>query len=184
MKLSHVLASTSLFLSRTHAIGVGLPTTREAIIDTLLTFYRSLDLKSESLLRSTTTSDLVFDGTAFASIGVGAPEPLVGQDVIAPALIASLPMTTSHNLANLHVSFTSDGKANVTAYVLAYHYKKIAQPAESSRNVYLMSNWVEGVARREGGVWKLERVKLEPFFQSGNAEIMGLEGGEGDEAVA
>ncbi|KAJ4348665.1 uncharacterized protein N0V89_010043 [Didymosphaeria variabile] len=174
MKLFPILSSTALFLSGVHAIAAG-PSTREAITDTLLTFYRSLDLKSESLLRSTTTPDLVFDGTAFASIGVGAPDPMVGQDVIAPALIASLPMTTSHNLANLRVVFHLEGaKANVTAYVLAYHYKLLSEPAESTSNVYLMSNFVEGLARRESGVWKLERVRLEPFFQSGNLEVMGL----------
>jgi hypothetical protein len=29
----------------------------------------------------------------------------------------------------------------------------------------------------EGGKWKLERVRLEPCFQSGNTEVMGIKKG-------
>ncbi|KAJ4289531.1 hypothetical protein N0V90_010860 [Kalmusia sp. IMI 367209] len=177
MKLSKSLSFTTILFSATHATpnpgSSAALTPRESIVDTLLTFYRSLDVKSESLFRSVTTSDLIFDGTAFASIGVGAPEPMVSQDIIAPALIASLNMTTSHNLVNFQVQI-DDQYANITAYVLAYHWKLLEEPRQNPLNNYLMSNWVEGNVRRENDTWKLEKVKLKPFFQSGNIEVMGL----------
>ena len=154
---------------------------REAIIDTVHTFYRSPDEKNESLLRSATTKDLIFDGTLFADIGLGAPDPLVGQDMIAPFLITALSMKTMHNLANMRVDFEVDGNhAHITAYVLAYHYKELQQPRENPRNNYLMGNKFQGSIVREMGSWKLGMVKLSPFFQSGNIAVMGLNNTNGE----
>ncbi|KAF2655147.1 hypothetical protein K491DRAFT_693170 [Lophiostoma macrostomum CBS 122681] len=150
-------------------------TNHEAIIDTALLFYRSLDLKSESLMRSITTSNITFNGTLFASIGLGLSEPLVGQENVVPALIGALPMTTMHNLQNFRVE-VEGGRGNVTAYVLAYHYKQLEEPRENPRNNYLMGNRLEGSVVRGEGVWKFEFVRLEPFFQSGNIDVMGLSG--------
>ena len=174
MKLLHLLAIATFCIASTR--GATRPNDfadREAIIDTALTFYRSLDEKSESLLRSTTTKDLIFDGTLFAEIGLGAPDPLVGQNVIAPSLIAALSMTTMHNLANFRVEVEAN-HANVTAYVLAYHYKELEQPRENPWNNYLMGNKFEGRVVKEKGIWKLGMVKISPFFQSGNIVVMGL----------
>ncbi|KAF2635176.1 hypothetical protein P280DRAFT_473929 [Massarina eburnea CBS 473.64] len=183
MKIHYLLTATAIFDT---TISLSQPlsssyTDHAAITSTVLTFYRSIDLKSASLMRSTTTPSLIFDGTAFASIGIGAPEPLVGQDIIVPGLLASFAnLTTMHNVGNFNVTFIAGEKerANVTAYVLAYHYREVEMPTESPRNNYLMGNlFVGSVVQGEGNRgmdWKLERVELRPFFQSGNIEVMGL----------
>lgn len=175
MKPLQLLAVTILCLTGTSSATSLKPSAdQEAIINTASTFYRSLDEKSESLLRSVTTKDLIFDGTLFADIGLGTPNPLVGQDAIAPFLIAALSnMTTMHNLANFRLEVDAS-YTNVTAYVLAYHLKVLEQPRENPRNNYLMGNRFQGSVVKEKGTWKLGKVKLFPFFQSGNIEVMGL----------
>jgi hypothetical protein len=148
-------------------------TPREAIIDTALLFYRSLDLKSESLMRSVTTKTLSFDGSLFADIGLGLPEPIHGQDNVVPAVLAALQMTTMHNLQNFRVEI--DGaKGNFTSYVVAYHYKKLMEPRQNPVNVYMMGNLFEGNVVKEKEEWLLDAIKLTPFLQSGNIEVMGL----------
>ncbi|KAF1979203.1 hypothetical protein BU23DRAFT_150269 [Bimuria novae-zelandiae CBS 107.79] len=175
MKLPTLLTLASAAL-HVYATPAG-PSSHEAIAAPLYAFYRALDLKSAPLLLLSTTEDLVFDGTAFASIGIGAPVPLVGQDVIVPSLLSSLKMTTMHNLANVQVEEVGgggEGRANVTAYVLAYHHKELFKPSSNTGNVYLMGNLAAaGVVRKEGG-WKVEKLTLIPFFQSGNKVVMGL----------
>jgi len=172
MKLFQFFAITTLCIASTS--GAALRNNfvdQQAIIETASALYRSLDEKSETLMRSTTTKDLIFDGSLFADIGLGAPEPLVGQDIIVPNLLAALSMTTMHNLANFRVEVDGN-RANVTCYVLAYHCKQLEEPRENPRNNYLMGNKFEGSVVREKGTWKLGKVKLSPFFQSGNIAVM------------
>lgn len=177
MKLSNIFATAMLLLGTANGASHSPPAQEPtAVIDTLLAFYRSVDLKSATLMRSVTTPNLIFDGTAFASIGIGAPTPLVGQDIIVPGLLASLSMTTMHNVGNFQVNFVGKERANVTAYVLAYHYKEMEGPRENPRNNYLMGNLFAGSAVKGKGdaMWRFESVRLEPFFQSGNIAVMGL----------
>jgi hypothetical protein len=185
MRPSHILP---LLLNPLLAFAIPHNHDHAAIVSATLLFYRALDLKNETLLRSITAPHLVFDGALFASIGVGAPEPLVGQDIIAPGLIAALDMTTMHNVGNFVVNVDGDGgdggveHANVSAYVLAYHYRRVEEPAENPRNRYLMGNEFRGGLVRSGNgtgdgkgrEWMFEWVKLFPFFQDGNKEVMGL----------
>jgi hypothetical protein len=193
MKFPQILPLLALSLSATTQSTSLSLTDHNAIISTTLQFYRSLDLKSPSLLRSATTPNITFDGSLFVSIGLGLPEPLVGQDVVVPALVGALPMTTMHTLANFYVEVEGEEvgeeeggvragggrRANVSAYVLAYHYKQVEEPRENPRNNFLMGNRFEGrVVKGDGdGMWRLEAVRLEPFFQSGTIEVMGLGGG-------
>ena len=175
MKLSQILILTPLFSIGTSCTTCG-PSDlcgREAIIDTVLVFTQSLDDKSESLMRSVTTEDITFDGTLFSDIGLGAPEPLVGQDVVAPSLLGVLTMATSHHLSNFRIQLDAD-RANLTAYVLAHHHKQLEDPRENPRNIYVMGNrWQAGVVR-DKGKWKLEWLKILPVWQSGNIAVMGL----------
>jgi hypothetical protein len=122
MKLSNLFTTTSALLAATTQASHPSTSQHEAdIMKTAQTFYRALDIKSESLMRSVTTANLTFDGSAFAPIDVGSNEPLVGQDLVVPGILAILNMTTMHNLANYNVTRVEGGRANVTAYVLAYH---------------------------------------------------------------
>jgi hypothetical protein len=132
MKLSSIITLVGLYLTGTSSASTRSTNLvdQDAVITTTLTFYRSLDEKSEALMRSVTIKNLIFDGTLFADIGLGAPTPLSGQANIIPGLFASLRMTTMHNADHLH--------ANVTAYVLAYHYKQLKDPRENPRNNYLI----------------------------------------------
>jgi hypothetical protein len=177
MRASHFITPLTLLLSLASANKFP-SNDRDAISDTTLTFYRSLDKKNETLFRSVATNNLVFDGTLFATIGVGAPEPLVGLDIIAPSLIAALNMTTMHNVGNFVVDVGAQ-HANVSAYVLAYHYKQLEEPRENPRNRYLMGNEFKGGLVREkgNGKWRFEWVKVFPFFQDGNIAVMGLPAG-------
>ena len=147
---------------------------RDAIIETIHTFYRSVDTKNQSLMRSVTTSEITLDGTLFVDLGIGMSEPIVGQDILVPALAASLTnITTMHNVGNFSVQLHGD-RANVSYYVQAYHYKKLEEPRENPRNVYLMGNHLFGDIVKEKGEWKFEHIKVAPFFQSGNIAVMGL----------
>ncbi|KAF1948776.1 hypothetical protein CC80DRAFT_556030 [Byssothecium circinans] len=189
MKLSCLLPKATLILHTASSQPTPVISSADTadIASTLLLFYRSLDLKSDPLLRTITTTNFTFDGTAFSSIGIGAPVPLVGQDVIIPGLLEGFKnLTTMHNVGNFNVTAYNGNKkgdrhaeeerANATAYVLAYHYKALEVPRESPRNNYLMGTLFLGdlVKKGEKGKWKFERVELKPFFQSGNSDVMGL----------
>jgi hypothetical protein len=140
-----------------------------------LLFTQSLDDKSESLMRSVTTQDVVFGGTLFADIGLGAPAPLIGQDVIVESLLGLLTMPTSHHLSHFRVQ-VSGSQANLTAYLLSHHYRLLEQPRENPRNKYEMANRYQAGVVREGGGWKIEWLKVIPAWQSGNLAVMGLNG--------
>jgi hypothetical protein len=178
MKLFHVLALAPLFLTGTSGTAHHPPalTDREAIIDTLLAFTQSLDDKNETLLRTVTTQDIVFDGTLFADIGLGGREPVVGQDAIVSSLLGVLTMPTSHHLSNFRVQQLDGGhanRANLTAYVLAHHHKLLEEPRENPLNLYVMANRYQAGMVRDKGKWKLGWLKLLPVWQSGNRAVMG-----------
>ncbi|KAI9149606.1 hypothetical protein HJFPF1_11661 [Paramyrothecium foliicola] len=175
MKLSYLLRLAPLFLRGTSGGGLSSDfSERGAITDAILAFYQSLDDKSESLMRSVTTKEFIFDGSQFAEIGLGPPVPIVGQDTIAPFLLAALNMTTSHHVSNFRIQVHEKKQANLTAYVLAHHYKQIEKLREDPRNQYIMGNKVEASVIKDKGKWKLNSIKLLPFWQSGNTNVMGL----------
>ncbi|KAK0733087.1 hypothetical protein B0T26DRAFT_669536 [Lasiosphaeria miniovina] len=178
MKLSHILSLIPLFLMGTPSgatrLSSGL-TDREAIIDTVLAFGQSLDDKNESLMRSVTTQGIIFDGTLFADIGLGAPEPLVGQDVVASSLLGVLTMATSHHLGNFRIQPLDLNRANLTVYVLAHHHKQLEDPRQNPRNLYVMGNRWQAAVVKDKGNWKLGWLKILPVWQSGNIAVMGLE---------
>jgi hypothetical protein len=111
MKLASISGLAALFFTGIHSASTHLVdlVEKDAVTTTILSFYRSLDEKSEALMRSVTTTDLVFDGTLFAAIGLGAPAPLVGIDIIAPGLLAAFTnITTMHNVGTFHVESGTD----------------------------------------------------------------------------
>lgn len=147
---------------------------QDAIIDTVLTFTQSLDDKSESLLRSATAANIIFDGTLFADIGIGALEPLVGQDSVVLLLQAFEGMSTSHHLTNFRVTVDGQSHANFTAYAQAYHYSRLEEPRENPKNIYLMGNRYAGGLVKADDEWKLDYFKIHPVWQSGNIAVMGI----------
>ncbi|KAK4033727.1 hypothetical protein C8A01DRAFT_39813 [Parachaetomium inaequale] len=178
MKLFHIFALAPLFLTGTSGTthSPSALTDREAIIDTLLAFTQSLDDKNETLLRTVTTTNIIFDGTLFADIGLGGREPVVGQDALVPSLLGVLTMPTSHHLSNFRVQLLDAAHAdhaNLTAYVLAHHHKLLEEPRENLRNLYVMANRYQASMVRDKGKWKLEWLKLLPVWQSGNRAVMG-----------
>lgn len=149
-------------------------TEKDAVIDTVLKFTQSLDDKSELLLRSATSPDVVFDGSLFVDIGLGQPEPLVGQETVA-LLLQALTMVTSHHLGNFRVTIDGQSHANFTAYAQAYHYARLEEPRENANNIYLMGNRYQGSTVKIDDEWKLSYFKVFPVWQSGNIAVMGLE---------
>jgi hypothetical protein len=175
MELAYVFTLATLLLGGTGYASFTFDVVeRDAITDTALAFYQSLDDKSESLMRSVTTQDFVFNGSLFAEVGLGPSVPIVGQDVVAPFLLAALNMTTSHHISNFRIQLHTKDQAKLTAYVLAHHYKQLGQFTDDPRNLYIMGNKIEGSAVKDKGKWKLNWVKILPFWQSGNIEVMGL----------
>jgi hypothetical protein len=174
MKLSHMFTLAPLLLTSVRSTPSQTDLAdRQAIIDTLVAFSRSLDDKNRPLMRSVTTKDLVFDFTLFVDIGFGYPEPIVGQDVVEEALFSALTMPTSHYLSNFHLQRDAN-HANLTAYALATHHKQLEEPRQNPNNLYVQSNrWHAGMVR-DRGEWKVEWMKVEPVWQSGNLAVMGL----------
>jgi hypothetical protein len=176
MKLSHSFTLAPLLLTGVSSTRFQTDLAdRQAIIDTLIAFSRSLDDKSPPLMRSVTTKDLVFDGTLFADIGLGLPEPLVGQDAVGTALFGALTMPTAHYLSNFHLQRDRGANhANLTAYALATHHKQLEEPRQNPNNLYVQSNrWHAGLVK-DKGEWKIEWFKVQPVWQSGNIVVMGL----------
>lgn len=176
MKYYHVLTLLPLLgVANCTPIASFPVTEREAIIDTMLAFTQSLDDKNKTLMRSVTTEDLIFDATLLADIGLGAPEPLQGHELVADSLLSILTMDTLHHLGNFRIDMNCNN-ANLTAFALAHYYRHLKDPRENPENKYEMENRYEaGVVKGKGG-WKLEWLKILPIWQTGNFAVMGLGG--------
>ncbi|KAM0542624.1 hypothetical protein ACHAPJ_012703 [Fusarium lateritium] len=153
------------------------PSVREEIVDSILALTQSFDDKNETLLRASLADDVIFDGELFADIGLAGPDPIIrGRNDVAKQLLAALSMTTTHHISNFRIQMGDNKQANFTVYALACHYKELEDPRENPKNHYIMGTRYEGGLRKEKGAWKLVRFRPRPVWQSGNINVMGLNG--------
>ena len=133
-----------------------------AIIQSLVKGFNATDRHDHALRRSLWTDELVID---FGD--VKETQQVKADDLAEWARIAYKDMTTMHMSFNHEVSVHGD-RATVHSYGRALHKQQVSKGAD----YWFIYARYEHELVKEGGVWKVCRIRMEPVYQEGNTNLV------------
>lgn len=137
------------------------------VVDALYRFAAGQDLKDKEMFRSAWAADAELDFVQPAQrLGVTLP-PFTGRDQITDAITGSVAaLITTHTVTNPRVTVQGD-QAQLFALVEAQHIPK----SDESRHLLLKNfYWCDLV--REGGSWKVRRMRIENAWMHGDPRVL------------
>ena len=137
------------------------------VIDLLYRFAAGQDLRDKKLFRSAWTAQAELDFVQPAKrLGIDLP-PFKGGDHITEAILGSIaPLTTTHTVTNPRVTIDGDN-ASLFALVEAQHL-----PREDHTRHLLLKNFYWCDVVREGGEWRICRMRIENAWMEGDAKVL------------
>jgi len=137
------------------------------VIDALYRFAAGQDLGDKELFRSAWAAEAELDFVQPARrLGVELP-PFRGRDRITEAILGSVAaLTTTHTVTNPRVTVDGD-KATLFALVEAQHLPE----ADHTRHL-LLKNFYWCDLSREGGAWRIHRMRIENVWLTGDPEVL------------
>lgn len=146
-------------------------TDREAAIDALIRFVCALDEADSDLSASSLTEDAIME-LKFSHNG--ASNRIVnGRETIVKLLMDAVgkPLDTTHMATNIRCSVEGD-KANLSATILAQHFRLGEGPGAEYKDYYLFGNLYNCSVVREEDYWKINKVTIKASWTLGEPSVM------------
>lgn len=142
-------------------------TDREAAIDALIRFVRSIDKADASLCESSLTDDMTMDLTPIQQSSI------TGKADVVTAIMTKVgtPLDTTHMATNIRCFVTGD-EAELTCCVLAQHFRAGQGPKPEVQDHWLMGNEYDVKIVRVGDLWRISKLVFTPTWTLGNYEVM------------
>lgn len=147
-------------------------TDREAAIDALTRFVCALDEGDPDLLRSSITEDMLMDLSPFDKIG-RSYSSFSGKETVVERLmkVVGQSMDSTHMITNIRTKGSGDS-LEIACYALAQHYRLGQGPSPDFQDFYLMGNKYKAQVVRDGDVWRVKSLRVEPAWTQGVPGVM------------
>ena len=147
-------------------------TDREAAMDAIIRFVCALDNGDEDLMNSAFTEDIVVDLSPFRKVGMRY-DPVEGRKAVVDRMMTAVgkPLDTTHSATNLRCTVSGD-KAELTACILAQHFRGGEGPSPEYQDFYFFGNQYEASLVRAGELWRVKKLLIAPAWTFGKPEVM------------
>lgn len=123
-----------------------------------------IDGRDWSNLRSLFADEVETD---YTSLFGGEVQSQPSDDLMAAWKSLLTPVVTQHQLGPITVDITND-RATAHCHVRGYHYLANAPGGDQ----WMVAGHYVFQLRRVAGAWKIEKMKLETFYQTGNEKLL------------
>jgi SnoaL-like domain len=139
--------------------------TTSEIQQTITAFSHHVDHRRWQELQSLFADQVVVD---YTSLFGGQPQTVPAQDLIATWRTRLSPLrATQHLLGPIAVSLR-DSLASAACHVRAYHFR---EGLPGGAEWMVAGHYLFSLGKQPDG-WRIERVQLEAFFQTGNSNLL------------